>query len=114
MGVMVFCSTDNVRRAKEAEGLYKAISQHWEPEAINQAFTWMQGHNSDNWSRCRKAVKKEKGRLVKSEFVLFDHLSVGLQDRLNLCRSLGMKPSVQILQQADAIELPIIDIGPLV
>ena len=114
VAAMVFSTTDETVKKAQSLGLHAALVEHWQPQAINQIFSWMLGHESDNWERCRKAVKKEKGLLTKNQFSLFDNLSVDLQQRLNLCSSLGIKPSAQILKNNSlSAETAIANIGML-
>jgi hypothetical protein len=100
VAAMVYSSP--VEQAVQANGLHSAIVQKWEPCAINQAFTWMQGHNSDNWRRCQKLFKAEMGLLQEENFLLLPNLSQGFQAQLSLCRDLGIVPSEKLLRQSFA------------
>lgn len=98
VAAMVYSSP--VEQAVQAKGLYSAIVLEWEATAINQAFTWMQGHNSDNWRRCQKSFKVEKGQLQRETFLLLPNLSKGLQEKFSLCSGLGIAPSEKLLRQS--------------
>ena len=98
VAAMVYSSP--VAQFVQAKGLYSAIVQEWESTAINQAFTWMHGHNRDNWRRCQKAIKAERGQLQKEIFLLLPNLSQGLQEQLSLCSGLGTAPSEKLLRQS--------------
>lgn len=99
VAAMVYCSP--TFRTIKTKGLYSSLAQHWEPIAVNQAFTWMQGHNCSNWSRCKKSIKKEGGLLIQTPFSLMDTLSKGLQERFSFCSSLGIAPSAELLRSPD-------------
>lgn len=99
VAAMVYCiSTPQTIQTK---GLYSSLAQNWEPIAVNQAFTWMRGHDCDDWIRCQKAIKKEGGVLVKTPFSLMDHLSKGIQERFAFCSSLDIVPSAALLRSPD-------------
>ena len=91
---MVYCSP--TPQTIQTTGLYSSIAQQWEPIAMHQVFTWMQGHNPDNWLRCQKAIKKEKGLLIQTPFSLIDNLSKDIQEGFALCSSLEISPSKKL------------------
>lgn len=96
VAAMVYCSPTT--KTIQTKGLYSSLAQNWEPIAVNQAFTWMQGHNRDNWVRCKKSIKKESGLLIQTPFSLMDHLSKALQERFSFCSSLEIAPSAALLR----------------
>lgn len=99
VAAMVYCSPTN--QIIQTKGLYSSLAKNWEPIAVNQAFTWMQGHNRDNWARCKKSIKKEEGILVKKSFSLMENLSKGIQERFAFCSSLDIVPSAALLRSPD-------------
>lgn len=98
LGALVLGHPDELVCHKEGHGLYKALAEHWAPEAINQIFSWVNTERGvDYWARCEQKVRQGHGVLQQTPFSVIEHLSSPLQHKLTMLRSLGIMPSYELL-----------------